>query len=145
MFKMTFQQIQNEALVTGLRKLGNVSGLPQSVGYDIIKVIRLIEPELKNFHETMQKIQTENRETHAVLIQIGDEAQKKLAFDEFEKKARVAITELLDFEVTIGWHKISRMVLDKAGLTPFELEAVEPLLTDDLQAVGAPSNVVKLS
>ena len=117
-----------------LATLGNTKGLQSVVAYRIAKNIKAINAELETYEETRVNLVKEYAKKDKDGNPLKKETNGNEVYDiEDEKMEELnkEINRLMDETVEIDIKKISLDDLNNAGLSAFELEAVEFMLDID--------------
>lgn len=131
--ELTIKTLLNSRSALGV--LGNTKGLMGVVAYKIAKNIKSINSELEIYEETRVNLVKEyaKKDDEGNCLKITNEDGSEVYDIEDEKMEELnkEINRLMDETVEIDIKKISLDDLNNAGLSAFELEAVEFMLDID--------------
>lgn len=108
-----------------LRTLGNTKGLSSVVAYRISKNIKAVSKEIEDYEESRKKLLEEhsNKDDEGNAIIKDDNTYDVI--DGHMEIINKELDELRKEEVELDIKKINIFDIDKAGLSPFELETIE--------------------
>lgn len=112
---------------SALTALGNTNGLSSIVAYRIFKNIKALHEEITLYNETRKKLCF----AYANKDDKGNPIIKNNSYDiPKDKKEQFdnEFQELINMEVDIDIKKIKLEDIDKAGLSPFQIESIEFML-----------------
>lgn len=112
---------------SALRTLGNTKGLSSITAYRISKNIKSILEEIKTYNDTRTKMCEEyaDKDTEGKPI-IKD--NKYIMSTEKEIQLNEELGKLLNEDVDIQIKKVTLADINKAGLSPLELDSIEFML-----------------
>ncbi len=145
-----FDDLRDPTYRNALRKLGNCMCFESTkVAYDVGRLVKAI---LKDEFQTMVELEEQLVKKYAELDDKGNLAlfdtengQKQYKIlDGKEEEFAAARKEFYSTVVTVEKNPIALRHVEEAGLSPMELVALEPLLTDvDLRIVENPVTLEK--
>lgn len=111
--KITYAQLNNPAMLAGLKKVANHDGFQIQTAYKIAKLCSAIDKEIETGMALAQKISKKHPNAMT-------EAKAQAAFD-------ADLREFLALEVSVQAEPISVDELQGVSLTPAEISAISPL------------------
>lgn len=134
MFTLTYRDLNNPNFIAGIRQLGQEK-LPLPVSYNLIKIIGRVEKEIKVASELYQKV----LKNHAELNEKGEIVFKDNVPGQYiipEAKQEAFHAELKEWEkisFEVDRHKLPMHALTGAALAPVILEAIMPVIDEELE------------
>lgn len=110
-----------------LKALGDTKGLSSVVAYRISKNIKAVNEELKNYDETYKRLCEERAKKDDEGKPIIKDNKYSLSDDDL-KEITEELNKLVNEEIDIDIKKVKLESIDKAGLSPFQIELVEFML-----------------
>ncbi len=112
---------------SALRTLGNTKGLSSITAYRISKNIKAILEEIKTYNDTYTKICEEYVDKDKDGKPIIKDNKYSMPLEK-EIEVNKQLNQLLDEDVDIQIKKVTLADINKAGLSPLELDSIEFML-----------------
>jgi len=125
-FTLNYAQISNPNFITGLRKIvQNDKFTDPKRAYNCARIGSLMDLELKTFHDLRFKFNKKWKEMRPENVESSTEADKQKL-----EELKVEADKFAEVSFEIPRHKVDFEDLAGIGLSPNEILALEPLLTN---------------